>query len=89
MKPMKILDFPARRRAGPAVRERIASVESLLGDCLGRQAELQQDGRRLQASLDRLSLLTRDMVRSAERLRHTLGRLRACHPWFGPPPASS
>ena len=88
-KPMKILDFPVRRRTGPPVRERIASVETLLGDCLGRQAALQQEGRRLQESLERLSFLTRDMVRSTERLRHTLGRLRACHRRLRPPSASS
>jgi len=86
-KPVKILDFQARRRVGPPLREQIASVETLLGDYLGRQAAFQKDGRRLQASLARLSILTRDMVRSTERLRHTLGRLRACHRGPGPPPA--
>ncbi len=88
-KPMKILDFPARHRVRRPLREGIASVETLLGDYLGRQAAFQQNGRRLQASLARLSLLTRDMVRSTERLRHTLGRLRACHRGPVPPSASS
>ncbi|MEK7282931.1 MAG: hypothetical protein AAB249_03905 [Acidobacteriota bacterium] len=84
-KPLKILNFPGHRRTGPPVRERIAVVGTLLGECLGRQAALREDGRRLQASLERLSLLTHDMVRCTERLRHTLGRLRECHRKGGPP----
>ena len=86
-KPMRILHFPAPRRAVPPVLARIASVASLLSECLGRQSAIGEDGRRLQASLDRLSALTHDMVRSTESLRRSLGRLRACHRKLGPPSA--
>jgi len=77
-KPMKILNFPARAARPPAVSRSIASVETLLAECRGRQAALRDDGRRLQASLDRLSLLTEDVIRGSERLRRTLLRLGAC-----------
>lgn len=82
-KPMKILNFPARPRGPAALLKRIASVEILLAECRGRQAEIRNDGRRLRASLDRLSLLTQDVILGSERLRHALRRLRACQvrPW--------
>ena len=82
-KPMKILNFPSRPGKPPAVLGRIASVEILLAECRGRQAELRNDGRRLKASLDRLSLLTREVIRGSERLRRTLHRLRACQVGHG------
>jgi hypothetical protein len=77
-KPMKILNFPARPPRPPAVGRSIASIETLLAECSGRQAALRDDGRRLRASLDRLSLLTEEVIRGSERLRHALLRLRAC-----------
>ncbi|HEV8701656.1 MAG TPA: hypothetical protein VGV60_10340 [Candidatus Polarisedimenticolia bacterium] len=75
---MKILNFPARVPRPPAVSRSIVSVETLLAECRGRQAALRDDGRRLMASLDRLSLLTENLIRGSERLRHTLLRLRNC-----------
>lgn len=77
-KPMKILNFPVRPRTPPPVRRSIASIENLLEECRGRQVSLRQDGRRLRESLERLSLLTEDVIRGSERLRQALGRLRAC-----------
>lgn len=83
-KPMQILHFPAPK---PRVARHIASLEGLLSDCLERQSALREDGRRLQASLERLTALTRDMVRGTVRLRRTLGRLRTCRS-RGVPPSS-
>jgi hypothetical protein len=76
-KPMKILNFPVRPRTPPPVRRSLASIENLLEECRGRQVSLRQEGRRLRESLDRLSLLTEDVIRGSERLRQALGRLRA------------
>lgn len=84
-KPMKILNFPVRTGTPPPVRRSIASIEDLLEECRGRQVSLRQDGRRLRESLARLSLLTEDVIRGSERLRHALDRLRACQ--AGPRPA--
>jgi len=84
-KPMKILRFPIRPGPGRNVAGRIASVEWLLSECLSRQSSLREDGRRLRASLERLSVLAHDMVRNTERLRRSAGRLRACHRRIGPP----
>jgi hypothetical protein len=84
-KPMKILRFPVRPGPGRNVAGRIASVERLLSEYLSRQSSLREDGRRLRASLERLSVLTRDMVRSTELLRRSAGRLGACHRRIGPP----
>lgn len=77
-KPMKILNFPVRPRTPSPVHRSIASIENFLEECRGRQASFRQDGRRLRESLERLSLLTEDVIRGSERLRHALGRLRAC-----------
>lgn len=76
-KPMKILNFPARPRTCAPVRRSLASIETLLEECRGRQAALRDDGRRLRKSLARLSLLTEEVIRGSERLRTALGRLRA------------
>ena len=76
-KPMKILNFPVRPRTPPPVRRSIASIENLLEECRGRQVSLRQEGRRLRESLERLSLLTGEVIRGSERLRHAIGRLRA------------
>lgn len=79
-KPMKILNFPARPRTPAPARRSLASVELLLEECRGRQASLRQDGRRLRLSLERLSLLTQEVIRGSERLRQAAGRLRTCRP---------
>ncbi|OLD62528.1 MAG: hypothetical protein AUI47_12150 [Acidobacteria bacterium 13_1_40CM_2_68_5] len=86
-KPMKILNFPASRPRRPRVAEHLASVKTLLSECLERQSALREDGRRLQASLARLTVLTRDMVSRTARLRRTLGRLRDCRGRDNPPTA--
>jgi len=77
-KPMKVLRFPTPPRRVSPLSEHLASLEILLSRCVARQSALREDGRRLQASLARLTALTRDMVRGTVRLRRTLGRLRAC-----------
>lgn len=79
-KPMKTLNFPARPRRPVTVKRSIASIENLLQECRGRQAALRQDGRRLRKSLERLSLLTEEVIRGSESLRQAAGRLRACRP---------
>ncbi len=86
---MKILPFPIRPEPGRSVAGRIASVERLLTEYLNRQSNLCEEGRRLRASLDRLSLLTRDMVRGTERLRRSVHILKTCHRRIGSavPPA--
>ncbi len=73
---MKILCFPLRPGRVPQVAERIARVEELLAEYLGRQSVLREDTRRLQASLARLRDLTREMVRKQDSLRLSLDRLR-------------
>jgi len=86
---MKILRFPV----GPGIERdlagHIASVERLLSECRRRRSSLREDGRRLQASLDRLSVLTREMLRGTDSLRRSAGRLRACHRRIGPSAPSS
>jgi hypothetical protein len=86
---MEILRFPVRPDPGRSVAGRIASVERLLSEYLSRQSNLREEGRRLRASLDRLSLLTRDMVRGTERLRRSARILKTCHGRIGSavPPA--
>ena len=86
-KTMKILHFPASRPRRPRVAEHLARVETLLSECRERQSALREDGRRLQASLAKLTDLTRDMARRTARLRLTLGRLRACRDRTVPPSA--
>ncbi len=85
--PMKILNFPASRPRRPRVARHLATVETLLSECLQRQLAIREDGRRLQASLARLTVLMRDMVRDASRLRNTLGRLRTFRGRAIPPAA--
>jgi hypothetical protein len=84
VKPMKILRFPVRHPPVGDVAGRIASVETLLSECLSRQSRIHDDGRRLRKSLDRLAVLARDMVRDTENLKRSAGRLRACHRRIGP-----
>jgi len=67
------------------VAERIARVEELLAECLGRQSTLKEEARRLQVSLGRLRELTREMVRKQDRLRLSLDRLRGFRRSIGPP----
>lgn len=81
---MTVLRFPASRRRYPGVPERLASLEILLGECLGRQERLREEGRRLRASVGRLRRLARQMARSQDCLRRSIGRLRACHRSIGP-----
>ena len=82
---MKILSFPSRPPRAPRVAERIARVEELLAECLGRQSTLKEEARRLQVSLGRLRELTREMVRKQDRLRLSLDRLRGFRRSIGPP----
>jgi len=81
---MKILRFPSRRSPARNVAGRIASVETLLTECLERQSRFREDGRRLRQSLDRLAVLARKMARDTENLKASAGRLRACHRRIGP-----
>ena len=81
---MKILIFPARPGAVAEVAGRLASLERLLSECRERQSSLREDGRRLRVSLERLSSLSRDLLRSTARLRRSAGRLRTCHRRIGP-----
>jgi hypothetical protein len=82
---MTILRFTARRSGAPRIAQRLATLESLLADWRGRQADLREEGQRLLASVRRLRALTRTMIRSQRRLGQSLGRLRSCHRAFGPP----
>src|SRR2546428_506027 len=84
---MKTLHFPASSPQPPRLARHIASVEILLAECLERQSALREDGRRLKASLERLTALTRDMVRGTVRLKRTVGRLRGCRGRVAPPSA--
>jgi len=86
---MKILIFPARPGALAGVASRLASLERLLSECRERQSSLREDGRRLRVSLERLSSLSKDLLQSTSRLRRSAGRLRTCHPRFGPPAPNS
>jgi hypothetical protein len=84
VKPMKILRFPFRHHPVRDVAFRIASVETLLSECLSRQSRVREDGRHLRKSLDRLAMLARNMVRDTESLKISAGRLRTCHRRIGP-----
>ena len=84
-RPMRILRFPVPPDRVRDAALRIALVERLLTECLNRQSSLKEEGQRLRASLERLSVLTRDLVRGTESLRRSAGRLRAGHRRIGPP----
>jgi hypothetical protein len=81
---MKILRFPVRQSPVRDIPGRIASLETLLSECLSRQSRFHEDGRRLRQSLDRLAVLARNMVRDSESLKRSAGRLRACRPRIAP-----
>jgi len=80
---MKILRFPVRQDPASSVAERIASVERLLTEWSSRQSDLRENGRRLRVSLERLSLLTGDLLRSTNRLRRSARHLRTCRVRLG------
>jgi hypothetical protein len=82
---MKTLIFPDRTGAVADVAGRLASLERLLSECRERHSNLREDGRRLCVSLDRLSSLSRDLLRSTARLRRSADRLRTCHRRIRPP----
>jgi chromosome segregation ATPase len=86
VKPMKILRFPLRNSAVGDISGRIASLETLLSECMSRQSRFHEDGRRLKQSLDRLAILARSMARDSERLKRSAARLRACRPRIAPKP---
>jgi len=81
---MKILPFPARPGAVRDLAVHVASVEKLLLEWRTRQSSLSEDGRRLRVSLDRLSSLSKDLLRNTASLRRSAVRLRGCHRRLGP-----
>jgi len=83
---MTLLRFPTVPRRVPGVTRTLASLEALLAECRDRRESLRLERARLLASLGRLRLLSRRMVRGHDRLRRSLGRLRACHRSLGAPP---
>jgi hypothetical protein len=50
--------------------------------CRDNQTRLRAEGRRLRQALDRLGILSRDLVRSTEDLRRSARRLRDCQARF-------
>ena len=81
---MKILRFPVPPFPVRDIAGRIASLETLLSECMSRQSRFHEDGRRLRQSLERLAVLARNMVRDSESLKRSAGRLRACRPRIAP-----
>jgi len=84
VKPMKILRFPVRQSPVRDIAGRIASLETLLSECMSRQSRFHEDRRRLSESLDRLAVLARNMARDSESLKRSAGRLRRCRPRIAP-----
>ena len=83
---MTLLRFPSAPRTFPGVTRTLASLEALMAECRGRRESLRLDRARLLASLGRLRLLSRRMAQGHDRLRRSIGRLRACHRSLGAPP---
>ncbi len=80
---MTVVRFPAPGPRAPALAQRIARIEAVLEENRDRQSHLHEQGRRLDASLLRLRILTRRMALAQRSLGRSLARLRALQRTMG------
>jgi hypothetical protein len=73
---MKVLSFRPRSKPRGGLRWDLDRLQSLLGECGGRQLRMREEGRRLRDALRRLRRQMGELAIRRARLGRSLARLR-------------